>query len=53
MKKTYMQPNSKVVLVKMENQLLENSLNDNKSGNDDLAKDDMYDMFDKEGVFGW
>ena len=50
MKKTYMQPNSKVVLVRMDNLLLEGSLNDNKSGNDDLAKDDL---FEKDGAFGW
>ena len=41
MKKAYLQPTTEVVLVKTEN-LLEGSLNDNKSGNPDLSKDRIF-----------
>lgn len=52
MKKAYLQPKTKVVLVKTEN-LLEGSLNDNKSGNPDLARWRFYNDDEEEEIIGW
>lgn len=51
MKKTYMQPDSEIVLVNTENFILEGSLHDEQSGNPDMSK---FDSFENEEVnFEW
>lgn len=54
MKKNYLQPKTKVVLVKMEHHLLNpsNPINKEQSGNPDMAKGDIEVMMGKED-FGW
>ncbi len=54
MKKNYVQPNTKVVLVKMEHHVLDISITDGKSGNPALSKGDMDMVMGKEDLdFGW
>ena len=52
MKKNYVQPKTKVVLVKMEHHLLNLSIHDGQSGHPDTAKGDLDLMMGKED-FGW
>ena len=53
MKKNYVQPKTKVVLVKMEHHLLNLSINDGQSGTSDLAKDEIIVNGKDDFDFGW